>query len=189
MKKNLEKAKKILSEEFSFNADFLYNTVDELKLKKSSKILDIGTGFGVMSIILALHGYNVTTGEPGGHNWANWRESAKKLSLEDLITFKPFRAEALPFADNSFDSIFCYTSFHHIDGKHSALKEFVRVAKDGGLIIIFEFTPDGIDIVRQRRPSHPDAVNPAEFSQDLPLSLELKKGKYINAYIYKKISN
>jgi demethylmenaquinone methyltransferase/2-methoxy-6-polyprenyl-1,4-benzoquinol methylase len=186
MKIDLEKAKNILSEEFSFNADFLYSTVEELKLKKFDKILDIGTGFGVMSIILALQGYKVITGEPEGHNWANWRESAKKLSVEELITFKFFRAEDLPFEDETFDVVFCYTSFHHIDDKQLALREFVRVTNDNGLVIIFEFTPDGIEIVRQRRPSHPDAVNPEKFSRDLPLTLEIKTGKYINAYIYKK---
>lgn len=186
MKIDLEKAKSILSEEFSFNADFLFRTVEELKLKKSVKILDIGTGFGVMSIILALQGYKVITGEPEGHNWANWRDSAKKLSLEDLITFKFFRAEDLPFEDETFDTVFCYTSFHHIDDKQLALREFVRVTKDSGLVIIFEFTPDGIEIVRQRRPSHPDAVNPEDFSRNLPLSLEIKKGQYLNAYIYKR---
>ena len=186
MKIGLEKAKNILGEKFSFGADFLYQTVEELKLKKSEKILDIGTGFGIMSIILALHGYNVITGEPEGHNWANWNESAKKVSVEDLITFKFFQAEDLPFESKTFDSLFCYTSFHHIDDKYSALGEFMRVTKDKGLIVIFEFTPSGIEIVRQRRPSHPDAVNPEDFTRNLLLSLEIKKGKYINAYIYKK---
>jgi len=186
MKIDLEKAKDMLSEKFSFNADFLSSTVEELSLKKSAKILDIGTGFGVMSIILALHGYKVITGEPEGHNWANWRESAEKLSVEDLITFKFFRAEDLPFEDKTFDAVFCYTSFHHIDDKELALREFVRVTKENGLIIVFEFTPAGIDMVRQRRPSHPDAVNPKDFSRDLPLSLEIKNGRYLNAYIYKK---
>jgi len=66
------------------------------------------------------------------------------------------------------------------------LGEFIRVTKDKGLIVISEFNPSGIEIVRQRRPSHPDAVNPEDFSRDLPLSLEVKKGRYINAYIYKK---
>jgi ubiquinone/menaquinone biosynthesis C-methylase UbiE len=186
MKIDLEKAKNILSEEFSFNADFLYQTVEDLKLKKSDNILDIGTGFGVMSIILALQGFKVTTGEPEGHNWADWRESAKKLSVEDLITFEFFRAENLPFEDKIYDALFCYTSFHHIDDKQSALSEFVRVIKDDGLVIIFEFNPDGIEIVRKRRPSHPDAVNPTDFSHNLPLSLKVKEGNYINAYIYKK---
>jgi ubiquinone/menaquinone biosynthesis C-methylase UbiE len=187
MKIDLEKAKEILSEKFSFNADFLSNTVEELSLNKSAKILDIGTGFGVMSIILALQGYEVITGEPEGHNWADWRESAKKLSVEDLITFKFFQAEDLPFEEKTFDAVFCYTSFHHIDGKQLALREFLRVIKDEGLVIIFEFNPDGIEMVRKRRPSHPDAVNPEDFSQNLLLSIEIKNGRYINAYIYKKI--
>ena len=186
MKKDLEKAKKILSEKFSFNADFLYSTVEELRLIQTADILDIGTGFGVMSIILALQGYKVTTGEPEGHNWANWRESAKKVSVEDLIAFKFFRAEDLPFEDNTFDAVFCYTSFHHIDDKQSALREFIRVINDNGLVIIFEFTSAGIEILRQRRPSHPDAVNPEDFLRNLPLSLEIKNSRYINAYIYKK---
>ncbi|MHA1987636.1 MAG: class I SAM-dependent methyltransferase [Promethearchaeota archaeon] len=183
---DLERAKDLLSEKFSFNADFLHNTVEELQLKKSVKILDIGTGFGVMSIILALQGYKVTTGEPEGHNWAAWRESAKKLSVEDSITFKFFRAEDLPFNDNSFDALFCYTSFHHVDEKQLALREFVRVTKDKGLIVIFEFNPAGIELVRKSRPSHPDMVNPEDFSQNLPLSLEFKKGRYVNAYIFRK---
>lgn len=187
MNSELENAKRILdNEKFSFNADFLYNTVKELELEKTMKILDIGTGFGVMSIILALQGYKITTGEPEGHNWANWRKSAKKLSLEDMINFQFFRAEELPFEDKSFDVIFCYTSLHHIDDKHLALKEFVRVIKENGLIIIFEFNPDGVEIIRQRMPSHPDAINPEEFSQNLPLSLQIKKGRYINAYIYER---
>jgi ubiquinone/menaquinone biosynthesis C-methylase UbiE len=107
--------------------------------------------------------------------------------VEDLITFQFFRAEDLPFEEKTFDAIFCYTSFHHIDNKALALSEFIRVIKDKGLVIVFEFNPAGIEIVRERRPSHPDAVNPEEYSQNLPLSLETKKGKYINAYIYRKI--
>ena len=54
-----------------------------------------------------------------------------------------------------------------------------------GLIIIFELNPAGVEVVRQRRPSHPDAVNPEDYSQTLPLSLEIKKGRYVNAFIYK----
>ena len=84
---DLEEAKKKLDIEFSYHADFIYNTVKELNLPKSIKILDIGTGFGTMAMILALQGYKVITGEPEGHNWANWRNSAKKISVEDLITF------------------------------------------------------------------------------------------------------
>ena len=184
---DLDKAKSILDVEFSFHADFVYQVVEELKLKKSAKILDIGTGFGIMAIVLALQGYKVITGEPEGHNWANWQESAKKLSLEDLITFEFFRAEELPFESNVFDAVFCLTSLHHIDEKKLAIKEFMRVTADDGVIVIFELTQKGIKIVKERMPSHPEAIDPEEYSRDLPLSLDIKKGRVINGYIYKKV--
>ncbi|MFW9784012.1 MAG: class I SAM-dependent methyltransferase [Candidatus Heimdallarchaeota archaeon] len=182
----LEEAKKKLDLEFSFHADFVYETVEELNLPKPVKILDIGTGFGTMAMILALQGYKVITGEPEGHNWANWRSSAKKIFVEDLITFEHFDAEDLPYETSSFDAIFCLTSLHHINDKHAALKEFLRVVKDKGLIIIFELTSYGIEVVKRMMPHHPEAVNPVDYSHDLPLSLRIKEGKSINAYIFKK---
>jgi ubiquinone/menaquinone biosynthesis C-methylase UbiE len=50
--------------EFADNADFINEKIDLLKLDKDSKILDIGTGIGAMSILLALKGFKVLTGEP-----------------------------------------------------------------------------------------------------------------------------
>ncbi|MHA2123239.1 MAG: class I SAM-dependent methyltransferase [Promethearchaeota archaeon] len=184
---DLKEAKSILDVEFSFHADFAYQVVEELKLKKSAKVLDIGTGFGNMAIILALQGYKVTTGEPEGHNWANWQESARKLSLEDLITFKFFRAEELPFEINSFDAVFCLTSLHHIADKKLAIEEFLRVLVEDGVIVIFELNQEGVKIVKERMPSHPEAINPKEYSRELPLSVNIKKGRFIDGYIYKRV--
>ncbi|MFW9829926.1 MAG: hypothetical protein ACFFEY_20320, partial [Candidatus Thorarchaeota archaeon] len=52
--KNIEKLKEILGEKFSRDADFLNSVINELKLPNSSKILDVGTGWGFMAISLAL---------------------------------------------------------------------------------------------------------------------------------------
>ena len=183
---DLEKIKKILGEEFRFNSDFILEVIERLNIRKDAKILDIGTGQGVMTICLALNGYHVITGEPEGENWANWRRSAKKVGVEDLITFKYFKAENLPFTNAEFDAIFIYISFHHIDDKDKALKECIRVVKKNGIIIIFELTPKGVEEVRKRYPFHPDAVDPRTYTKSLPLNIEVIEHRNINAYIFKK---
>ena len=183
---NLEKALELLGEEISRNAVFISEVIDTLNLKKDAKILDIGTGRGTMAILLALKGYHVITGEPEGDDWADWRSSAKKVGVEDLITFKYLNAEELPFSKAEFDAIFVYGSFHHIKDKISALKEFSRVVKQNGIIIIFEFTPEGIEEIRKTFPSHADAVDPRDYTKKMPLTLNIIEHGNINAYIYKK---
>lgn len=59
----LDKYKKIFRE-FAEEVEFMNENINQLQMDKDSKILDIGTGMGAMSTLLALNGYNVLTGEP-----------------------------------------------------------------------------------------------------------------------------
>jgi len=183
---NLKEAIKLLDEEFSYNADFISRIIESLNMDKNAKVLDIGTGRGVMAINLALHGYYVITGEPEEDKWADWRTEAKKVHVENLIEFTPLRAENLPFEDSIFDYIFLYVSFHHISDKYRTLKECVQVIKKQGLIIIIELTPKGIEEIRKSYPSHTDAVDPRDYLFNLPVSIKLIESPTINAYIFKK---
>ena len=183
---NLKQAKEILGIKFAFTADFISEVIKTLELKKYAKILDVGTGAGFMAIHLAFQGYKVLTGEPEGDYWADWKSNAKKANVEHLITFKPFRAESMPFNDETFDVVFLYCSFHHIEKKSDALKECVRVIKRNGLIVIIEFTQNGINYLRKMIADHPDAVDPRDYDKNLPISIEVKESTTINAYIYRK---
>jgi len=183
---NLEQAKKILGEEFSRDADFLYSTVGKQKISKDAKILDVGTGRGHMAIILALYGYKVITGEPEGTFWADWRSSAKKVNVDDMITFAPLNAENLPFEDSDFDAIFLYTTFHHIDNKERAFNELMRVLKYKGILAIIELTDNGVEVVRERYRGHPDAVDPRDYTKNLDLEVEVIESRHLNGYLYKK---
>ncbi|OLS15503.1 MAG: cyclopropane-fatty-acyl-phospholipid synthase [Promethearchaeota archaeon CR_4] len=171
---------------FELVADFLYNVVSDLKLKKTSKFLDIGTGSGIMSIILAIQDFKIITGEPAGDNWADWQTPVKSLGLEKQISFQPFRAEALPFNDASFDAIFIFGSFHHIAEKTLTLQECSRCLKATGVLVIFEFHPKGIALLRKEIPNHPDAANPLDYLGQLQLSYEIRSNEYMNAYIFHK---
>ncbi len=178
----------LLGDKFSENIDFIGGVIKNLNLDPNSIILDIGTGRGKMAIILALSGLNVITGEPEGHNWADWQNNALKINVLDRIKFRNFEAENLPFEDSSFDTIFANGSFHHFTDKFKAFSEIYRIIKPKhyGKIIIFEFTEAGIEKLRMKYPGHPDATNPSDFIGDLALDVIVKKGGLINAYIFEK---
>ena len=178
----------MLGERLSENIDFICDVIKNLNLDTNSLILDIGTGRGKMALILALSGFNIITGEPEGHNWADWQNNARKVNVLDKITFKNFQAENLPFEDSSFDAIFANGSFHHFTDKFKALSEISRIIKPkhDGKIIIFEFTEEGIEKIRETYPGHPDATNPVDYIGDLSLNVIIKKGGLINAYIFNK---
>jgi ubiquinone/menaquinone biosynthesis C-methylase UbiE len=190
--KNLEidKAKKLLGIEFSFIFDNINPVIQDLKLDKDAKILDVGTGKGRMAITLALNNYKVLTGEPESDDSEyakqDWLEDAKKVFVDHLITFKPFNAEEMPFEDKIFDAIFVLGALHHVHDKASTFKECIRIIKPNGVICVFEPTLKGIKTIRKQFPTHPDAVDPRDYVRDFPLSVEIKKNFMFDAYIFKK---
>jgi len=188
----VKEVKKLLGPEFSFIFDIINPVVQDLKLEKDAKILDVGTGKGRMAITLALNNYKVLTGEPESDNSEyakqDWLEDAKKVKVDHLITFKPFNAEKMPFEDKLFDAIFIMGALHHIDDKASTIKEYIRTIKTNGVICIFEPTSKGIKIIRKEFPTHPDAVDPRDYTQNFPLLVEIKKNFMFNAFIFKKLN-
>ncbi len=187
---DIKEAKKILGNEFSFMFDFINSVVQGLGLDKDAKILDVGTGQGRMAIILALNNYKVITGEPKGDNSEyakrDWLNNAKKVNVDHMITFMHFNAMDMSFEDGAFDAIFLQGSFHHVDDKVSAFKEFIRETKPNGIICIFEPTPRGINAMRKRFPSHPDAVDPRNLAHNYNLYVEVINGSFFDAFVFKK---
>jgi len=179
-------AKEILGDDFGRSAEFLNMIINKLKLKKDDVMLDVGTGRGHMAITLAVNGYNIITGEPEGDNWADWRSLAEKVNVEQSITFKPFRAEKLPFEDAYFDAIFIFGSFHHIHEKKLALQEFERTMKPNGVLVIIELTEKGVESVRERFSGHPDAIDPRDYTKAFEFNVEIIESKYLDAYLFTK---
>lgn len=187
---DLENVKEILKGTFKYMADSVNQLLSELKLPKDAKILDIGTGSGRMTIILALYGYNVITGEPEDDRSVyankNWKDNAKALNVEDKIEFQHFTAEELPFDDENFDAIFIFGSFHHVKDKFLTLKECHRVLKVGGLICIIEPGKQYIEMIKKDNPTHPESSDPRHYLEELPFKVRLKGDNHIDAYLLKK---
>ena len=68
------------------------------------------------------------------------RERAIKLAREEAITFTEGNAEALPFADRSFDAVTIAFGIRNVPRIDVALTEAFRVLKIGGKFLCLEFS-------------------------------------------------
>ena len=186
---SLEKLKEVIPERLSIDAEFVDARIKKLNLDKDAKILEIGTGFGTMTIILAINGFNVLTGEPEYTCHHDWRKAAKAIGVEHKITYQQLDAEQLSFPEDSFDGIFMHITLLYILNKEGALNECLRVIKPNGLIVIVEDNHTGIEYFRNKHGSHatwPHPLDPRKIIHRDDVSTEVITGTYVDLYILKK---
>jgi SAM-dependent methyltransferase len=104
-------------------------------IKPTSTILDVGCGPGTITADFAAL-------VPQGHVTAldsvlsvldQAREYAASRKLTN-IDFQQLDANSLPFADNTFDIVFCHQVLQHVAAPIAILAEMRRVAKPNGII-------------------------------------------------------
>src|SRR5215218_6676284 len=115
--------------------------VEELRLVKDDKVLDVACGTGNTAIPAARTGAAVT----GIDIAPNLIEQAvERNNTEGLdAIFEVGDAEALPYADNSFDVVMTMFGAMFAPRPDVTANELKRVCRSGGLISMANWTPEG----------------------------------------------
>lgn len=103
---------------------------------ESVRILEVGTGPGFFAILLCELGYDVTAIDLTPAMLAEAKQNAGRLA--DKICFMEMNAEALDFADGSFDVVVSRNLTWNLPHPEKAYCEWSRVLKPGGLLLNFD---------------------------------------------------
>ena len=111
------------------------------------EILELGTGNGHMTIMLAQAGYSLTSldCDPERQKIAVMR--ATSLGVLNKIKFMTGDAGELKFPDNSFSTVICADLWHHLSDHGKVLDEMLRVWNKKGNLVIADMDRKGLDIV------------------------------------------
>lgn len=104
--------------------------------KEEYKILDVGTGPGFFSIILAEAGYQVTAAD---YTEAMLEEARKNAgALSENIIYCQMDAQHLDFPDETFDAVVSRNLTWNLEEPDQAYKEWMRVLKKGGVLLNYD---------------------------------------------------
>src|SRR6516164_64986 len=119
--------------------------VDQAAVQPDHAILDIGCGTGTFAVAIKrwLPSVNVVGLDPDPRALA--RSERKAMAAAVSIRFDQGFANALPYADASFDRVFSSLMFHHLphDAKLETLREVRRVLRPGGSLHLLDFEQEG----------------------------------------------
>lgn len=114
---------------------------EALDLRPGRKVLDVAAGNGAASLAAARRWCDVVSTDyvPSLLERGQLRASAEGLAIE----FREADAEALPFADSTFDTVVSTFGVMFTPKQEQAAAELLRVCKPGGQIGLANWTPDG----------------------------------------------
>jgi len=108
-------------------------------LKANISLLDCGCGPGSISVGFArlLESGKVIAIDVDDKSLKEAEETAKKQALHNIF-FQKSNILDLPFAENTFDVVFTRATLYHLKENKKAIKEMLRVTKNGGIIAAVE---------------------------------------------------
>lgn len=99
------------------------------------RILDVGGGAGQLAHLLAEElEARVTVLDPTPEMVSHVETDGQVEAFEGV-------AEDIPFDDDTFDAIVVTDAFHHFGNQRAAAREFVRVVRHNGLVLVLDLDP------------------------------------------------
>jgi ubiquinone/menaquinone biosynthesis C-methylase UbiE len=117
-------------------------TLRVAKIRPGERVLDVATGTGITAVAARQHGANVTGVDLTPELLAVARRKAIEEGFGD-IDFREGDAEALPFADASFDVVLSTCGHMFAPDQAKVAAELARVTRPGGRTVFLAWTPEG----------------------------------------------
>lgn len=107
--------------------------LDFLRPGESERILEVGSGLGILTSLVA---ERAVRGMVCGVEYSGEQLSARARSSMRHLRFAQADAHALPFADESFDVVYCRYLLEHVREPLRVLSEIRRVLRRGGRALV-----------------------------------------------------
>jgi SAM-dependent methyltransferase len=142
-------------------ADSIEHCVLRLDPLPGERILDLASGTGLASRLVAKRGAKVIGADIATDLLAAARERAKSEGLD--IEYRIGDAEKLPFADGQFDAVISTCGVMFASRPEMAAAEIARVTRKGGRVTLTTWLPDSnlFKMFMVMKPYMPPPPNPA----------------------------
>jgi SAM-dependent methyltransferase len=140
--------------------------VDAVGIGPGDRVLDVASGAGNAAIPAAQRGATVVASDLTPELLETGRQDAERLGV--FVSFEEADAEALPYADASFDAVLSVVGVMFAPHHQATADELLRVVRPGGRIGLISWTPDGF-IGQMFATMKPYAPPPPPAAQPPPL--------------------
>ena len=96
---------------------------------RHGKVLEIGTGKGHLTALLAQKGFRIISVDLDGEVLKIAKAHLSALKLSKRVSLRKMNAEKLRFNSGSFDNVISMDFFHHAKNPLRCLREMMRVAR------------------------------------------------------------